>query len=317
MSIHTTNHRPPSGRMGAMKTFAWNIRRELWEHRALYIAPFAIGLVALAGYLLLLFNVFGTAERFTNEKATMRTALLITPFSAATFAIMATAALASFYYCLDALYGERRDRSILFWKSLPVSDANAVLAKFAVPMIAMIPIELAIIFMTQLAMMIAALVVLSLSGVGAGFLWENYPFARMSLGVVYGLATSTLWYAPVYAWFLLVSGWAKRAPLLWASMPFVAAMVIERVTFGSTQVYSIVVNRIFGGADAAFTEKTVATGARAGDARATVEQLRATAEIVAPEPAKFFSNPELWIGLVLAAVFVFAAIRLRRSRAPM
>lgn len=317
MSLHTnSNQAKPSSARG-MSTFIWNVRREFWEHRALYIAPFAIAIIALAGYLLLLFNALGSPARFANEKATMRQAILLVPFSAATFAIMATSALACFYYCIDALYGERRDRSILFWKSLPVSDSNMVLAKFAVPMLAMVFVALAIIFITQLAMMIAALVALTISGIGAGFLMEQYPFARMSVGVVYGLITSTLWYAPLYAWFLLVSGWAKRGPLLWSSMPFIAAMLIERVTIGTTQVYSMVVRRVLGGTDAAFAQKTVATGAAAGDARATMEELRAAAEVVTPAPAKFFGNPELWIGLVFAALFIFTAIRLRRSRSPL
>jgi ABC-2 type transport system permease protein len=316
MSMHSKSSAAASTPPTQMQQFLWTVRREFWEHRALYIAPFVMAIVVLVGYLFLIYNTFG---KLGEQSAAAQRAVLLVPFSAATFAIMATAALTAFYYCLDALYGERRDRSILFWKSMPVSDATTVLAKLAVPLVAMIPIELSIIFLTQLAMFVASSVSLTISGDGAALLWRNFPFAKMAIGVVYGLVTGALWYAPVYAWFLLVSGWAKRAPVLWAILPFVAAIVIERVGFGSTHVWGVVERRIFDGIDAAFTTKEAPVAAaepNSKDASAAVERLGNASDIVVPDPAKLLANPEFWIGLAFAVVFIIAAIRLRRNRNP-
>ncbi len=299
-----------------VRSFVWSIRREFWEHRSLYIAPFAIALIGLAGYLYVLFNTFGVTGRFGRETLAMQRSILFVPVSAVTFAIIATATLATFYFTLDALFGERRDRSILFWKSLPLSDRHAVLAKFAVPMLAMPLIEFVIIFFTQLAMLIAAGIALSLSGVGTEFIWKHFPFAKMAAGVVYGLVTAALWYAPVYAWFLFISGWARRGPVLWAVVPVIAAMLVERFTLGSTLVYDLIQRRILAGTSASFTEKSAAASTQGGDARVVVERLGETSSSLTPDPAKFFSNPELWIGLLLAVVFVIAAIQRRRNRGP-
>ena len=69
---------------------------------------------------------------------------------------MLTAFLVGVFYCLDALHGERRDRSILFWKSLPVSDLTTVLAKASVPCRVLPPRAFALALATQLMLLPAA-----------------------------------------------------------------------------------------------------------------------------------------------------------------
>jgi ABC-2 type transport system permease protein len=318
MSIHSKSSNALATPPSQVQQFVWTVRREFWEHRSLYIAPFVMAVVVLAGYLFLIYQSFGHFGELGKKGEAAQRALLLAPFGAATFAIMATAALAALYYSLDALYGERRDRSILFWKSLPISDTTTVLAKLAVPLVAMIPIELAIISLTQLAMFVAGSVSLTLSGSGVGLLWKNFPFVKMLIGVVYGLTVTALWYAPVYAWFLLVSAWAKRGPMLWAIVPFFALAVIERVGAGTTRVLGVVERRIFGGIDAAFStsEAPVAIFGDTTNKSRPADSLSILSDAVSPDPMKFFSNLELWIGLVLAVVFVIAAIQVRRKRGP-
>src|SRR5258708_18408447 len=102
----------------------WLVRRELWEYRSIYIAPLAIAAVVLFGFLIAtLGRALATAD------LTQRRAVLEGPFGFSAGLIMGTAFVVGIFYSLDALHGERRDRSILFWKSLPVSDLMTVLSK--------------------------------------------------------------------------------------------------------------------------------------------------------------------------------------------
>src|SRR5262245_39448909 len=107
----------------ALRPLYWSIRRELWESRFIYIAPLAAAALSLFGFAI---NAIRTRLHRDILLSTRHGEL-------APALIMGAAIIVSVFYCLDALYGERRDRSILFWKSLPVSDVTAVLAKLAIP----------------------------------------------------------------------------------------------------------------------------------------------------------------------------------------
>ncbi|MGE5323241.1 MAG: ABC transporter permease, partial [Actinomycetota bacterium] len=115
------------------RPYYWSIRRELWEYRFLYIAPIGVAAVFLI--------VFSGATIYLPQKlralsdATQRQHHMSSRYELAAALIMGTAWLVGLYYTLEALYGERRDRSILFWKSLPVSDFTAVLSKLTIAMV--------------------------------------------------------------------------------------------------------------------------------------------------------------------------------------
>src|SRR5438132_12593891 len=108
--------------MSATRPMYWSVRRELWENRSIYIAPLAVAAVTLFGFLI---ATIGRALSTTDPAE--RRALLEEPYTFAALLIMGTTFVVAVFYCLDALHGERRDRSILFWKSLPVSDLTTVL----------------------------------------------------------------------------------------------------------------------------------------------------------------------------------------------
>ena len=101
----------------------WSVRRELWENRSIYLAPLAVAAVALFGFSLS--SIAGIWEKPLRLNPAQPQA----PYDMAAGLMMLTGIVVSVFYCLDALHGERRDRSILFWKSLPVSDLTTVLAK--------------------------------------------------------------------------------------------------------------------------------------------------------------------------------------------
>ena len=103
--------------MSTPSNLYWSVRRELWENRSIYIAPLAVAAVMLFGFLI---ATIGRAVATADPAR--RAAVLAEPTSFAAGLIMAAAFLVGVFYSLEALHSERRDRSILFWKSLPVSD---------------------------------------------------------------------------------------------------------------------------------------------------------------------------------------------------
>jgi ABC-2 type transport system permease protein len=213
--------------------------------------------------------------------------------------ILVTAFIVGVFYCLDALHGERRDRSILFWKSLPVSDLTTVLSKVSIPLVVLPLIAFAVIVATQVDMLLLSNVVLVTNGVTATT-GEQLPLFRHSLILFYGLVTLALWHAPIYAWLLLVSGWARRATFLWAVLPLAGISALEKIAFNSSHFASMLKYRMVGHVERAF----------AFDAKGRLDSLTQLT------PAKFLSTPGLWVGLLFAAAFLAAAVRLRRDRGP-
>src|SRR5436853_6457490 len=190
----------------------WSVRRELWENRSIYIAPLAVAVVVLFGFFL---STIGMPERrqalLLMDPAKQRAAIG-EPYDVAAMMLIFTVFIVSVFYCLDALYGERRDRSILFWKSLPVSDLTTVLAKASIPLVILPLLTFAITVAMQWLMLLVSSAVLLVSGQSVTLLWTKLSFLRMSLLLLYHVLTAhTLWPPPIYCWLLLVSGWARRA----------------------------------------------------------------------------------------------------------
>src|SRR5258706_12727178 len=124
-----------------------------------------------------------------------------TRYELAAALIMGTGLIVGVIYTLDALYGERRDRSVLFWKSLPVSDLITVLSKLAIPIVILPLLSFAITLATQFIMLLLGSIVLLGSGVNIPALWAKGRFVRVSLGLLYHLLTVPgLCDAPLYAW---------------------------------------------------------------------------------------------------------------------
>jgi ABC-2 type transport system permease protein len=267
----------------------WLVRRELWEHRSIYIAPLAVAAVFLFGFLI----AFTLSPVHRHEPLDM-------PYELAAGLIMGTAFIVGIFYSLDALYGERRERSILFWKSLPVSDLTTVLSKFTIPLIILPLLSFAITVATQFVMLILSSAVLLGSGLGVGTLWARMSFFHMSLMLLYHILTvHGLWYAPIYGWLLLVSAWAPRAPFMWAFLPPFVIWGVEKVAFRTSHFLALLQYRLIGPQPST----TPSSGA-------LMDMLSALTA------AQFFSTPGLWIGLAIAAAFLAAAARLRRNREP-
>jgi len=210
------------------------------------------------------------------------------------------------FYSLDALYGERRDRSILFWKSLPVSDVTTVLSKASIPLVVLPVLVVVIAIVTHLLMVLISTGVLILSGINPMTLWTQLPLLQMELVLVYSVIVLALGQAPLFAGLLLISGWARRTAFLWAVLPPLAICFIEKVLFKTTHFAHLLGYLVIGGATNAFSFRTP-SGAPVDPHFIPLTQIT---------PGRFLSSPGLWIGLAFAAVFLAAAVRLRRYREP-
>jgi ABC-2 type transport system permease protein len=279
----------------------WSVRRELWENRSIYVAPFVIAALALFGFLTHLGKLAEHLRRIGDLPAPRQMVDVVMPYGMLASAILFVGVLVAVFYCADALNGERRDRSILFWKSMPVSDRVTVLSK-ALVAIAVVPlIAYAFALATQVVMLAVSSAVLAAKGIDPSVQLSRMPLAEMPVVMLYGVVAHALWYAPIYAWLLLASAWARRAPLLWAALPFFAAFVMELIALGSSHVLSLLRYRITGAMSEAF----------AVDASKT-----AIVHLSQLDPAKFLSSPGLWLGLLFAVACLAIAIRVRRYREP-
>jgi ABC-2 type transport system permease protein len=282
--------------MAATRPMYWSIRRELWEYRSIYIAPLAVAAVTLFGFLI---ATLGRA--LSMHDPARRAAVLTEPNTFAELLIMGTAFVVGLLYSLDALHGERRDRSILFWKSLPVSDLTTVLSKASIPLVVLPLLSFALTIATQWIMLLFSTVVLLGSGLSAAPLWTHMPLFQSWLLLFYHLfAVHVLWYAPIYGWLLLVSAWARRVAFLWAALPWLAIGIVEKLAFNTSHFAAWVGYRFSGdAAGGSFTADNVSMS-----------------PLMHLTPGKFLSTPGLWIGLAFFAACIAAAVRLRRSQGP-
>jgi len=268
------------------RTYLTLVRREFWEHRQLWIAPAASAafllLTAIAGVLFAPGRVRFDGVSFDASPPpvphfTERMMLFATLGMASVILIAASVTVS--IYLLDCLYAERKDRSILFWKSLPVSDRDTVLVKFGVAM-AVVP---AGVFLLQI---VTNLLLTGVTAMAArqhpawleAWTLSTWISAQAQFAGI--ILVTLLWYAPVAAWCMLASVFARRAPLMFAVLPWAILTISERLVLGTANVWHFV-------------------GWRLSSTQAPLERL---------------ASPGLWIGLAVAAGMLYVVIRLRRYR---
>jgi len=277
----------------------WLLLREIWENRSIYIAPLVAAGVVLFGFLLSLITLPHRMRAVSFDTAKQR-ALLEQPYQVAAGMIMVTAFVVGVFYCLEALHSERRDRSILFWKSLPVSDLETVLAKASIPILVLPLIAFAVVIATQWVMLLLNSAMLLGNRQSLATLWSLPLFQRALMWLYHIVTVHGLWYAPFYGWLLLVSAWARRTTFLWAFLPPLAIGVVEKIAFNTSHF-------------AAFTSNWFMGGPAGGDPLMSAASMDLTSQLT---PGRFITSPGLWIGFAIAAAFLAGAVRLRRYRGP-
>jgi ABC-2 type transport system permease protein len=285
----------------AARLMYWSVRRELWENRVIYVAPIAVACVFLFGFSISILHLLVEMHAAPWLDVMQQRELFGQPYEFAEDLIMGTVIVVGFFYSIDALYGERRDRSILFWKSLPVSDLITVLSKAAIPIVVLPLLAFAITVLTQWFMLMVSSAVLLGNGQNVAILWSRVGiFHRWPMLLFHFLCIHGLWQSPIYAWLLLISVWARRAPILWAALPPLTIGIVEKVAFNTTYIGSLIGNRFTGGSEGI----------------AIMGRGRAMDPMMLFAPLHFLINPGLWIGLAVTAAILSAAARLRRCRGP-
>ena len=200
------------------------------------IAPLAVAGLILFGFLISMFRLPGMMRAAVGDSTRCNsTSCWRSHTSSLRSSSWGPLLSSQFFYCLDALHGERRDRSILFWKSLPVSDLITVLSKASIPLVVLPLLTFAITVVTQWIMLLMSSAALLGNGLSVTTLWSQLSLSQMWMMLLYHLVTvHALWYAPIFCWLLLVSAWARRAPILWAALPVIAIALVEKIAFNTS-----------------------------------------------------------------------------------
>jgi ABC-2 type transport system permease protein len=340
-----------------MNRFAWLVRREFWEHRAIWIAP-AIVLVlmlvgavtgnVLAGSIRINADmtsngqlaaesglsdedvaelssirstedlhklerleklektpgevrVVSASEALAMIKPEKRQGMLAIIYAAVAALMFSVVGIVGFFYALDSLYADRRDRSVLFWKSLPLSDTETVLSKFTMAAVA-IPVVAAVASIAgQLVMAIGGSIKLALIGGPAGLMWMPEVLGGSAVAAVALAVVCALWFAPLVAYLLLASAWAPKAPFLWAVLPPAAAAMLEEIAFGTSHVVSLIKYRTLAPLEAMFSAEKVKEEA--------VHSMDIVGNVIG-----LLVSPGMALGLAAAAALLAAAVWVRRYR---
>lgn len=288
-----------------MNTTIWLVRREFWENRAIWTIPAVIGgfmgLIALFGRIDLMVIPEQVPSRVVGGGFMLAVG--------ATFMVIMS--IYSTWYLLDCLYADRKDRSVLFWKSMPISDTTTVMSKLATALIVIPAVYLAAADLTTL--MMAFIISVRASASIGGALWNADLWLQLQALWLYVILTTALWYLPLAAYPLVVSAWAKRAVMLWSLLPPLALLLAERWFFGTHVIAGQIGERLVGYARLAFHD-----GRGDGSWVTTVVDngvIRMPANVWGFFNAGgFFSSPETWIGVAVGAALIVCAIQLRTRR---
>jgi ABC-2 type transport system permease protein len=310
-----------------MNPFVTLLRREFWEHPAFVVLPLVVGaaLIVLSILAMLpgigmdsplnvvIVSLHGIDPASTGAGLTVALLAFLPAFMLPLIFVIS-------FYLLDTLSSERRDRSILFFKSLPVSDLNTVLSKLAAALIVAPALSIAAMIVTQLVVLFLGSAVMIGLGGDAALLWDVGRLISVWVFTLYAAVAFALWYAPSFCFLLAVSAWAKRAVLLWASSPLLL-IIVERAITGRSLLAALLTTHMNAFWTTAFTsglavsaDMSTAEDVNAVISTAGLESMSSLWAVM--DPLALFASPSLWIGLAVAAAFTAGAVVLRRYRDP-
>jgi ABC-2 type transport system permease protein len=294
------------------------IRREIWEHRSLYITPAVVALVMIltlltafvfaSGYQEIVDIGIMGAQNLAGD--TERRAALLAVLIGNTVPFFIAGGILTVFYSLDSLYAERKNKSILFWRSLPITDAETVVSKLLTTALAIPLIAFAVIVITHLIILLIISVFVSIEGGSSMLLvWKSAPLFDVWAGMLIITILLPIWFSPFVGWLLFVSAWTKRSPLLMAFLPLVLVPTLEYWVFRTHLIADAMQTRfdklpLFKGIDPElFFDK---------------EQFVANADAVSLlayiDVGKFLTSPHMWAGVIVCGLFITAAIYVRRYR---
>ncbi len=288
-----------------LTTFKTLVIREYWENKSLKLAPliiasvliFALVVGLITGQTLIsthgLENTteLGFAEINNASQEELGKAMQAFQYAFVFGPLLVGLLFVLFFYSLGSLYNDRRDRSILFWKSMPVSDLQTVMSKVFTAFIVAPVLTAAIAFIAQfVGLVLLTLMVWFNGGSAWSLIWSNSAlfsvlFNDFAIAIMVGL-----WMAPILGWLWLVSAFAKRVAFLIAIFVPLGIMMVEGMILHSSH-FAELVGRHF----------------------AQVEHI-VTGTYKQGHPFTILSQGGFWIGLVICALFIAAATYIRRFR---
>jgi ABC-2 type transport system permease protein len=281
-----------------MSSFIWLVRREFWENKAIWVMPACIGALMVVGAL------FGRVQvallHASGRQSEVAGELFLLAIAGVFWVAMG---IYSVWYLLDCLYAERKDRSVLFFKSLPLTDSATVFSKLFVAVIA---IPLVYFAAADISALLMTFVISVRARMGFGnILWDPALWLQQQVLWLYMIVAGIIWYLPVVGWLLLVSAWAKRAVILQAILPPLAIILAERVLLGTHVAALLFRDRLLGVTYAAF-HHPIHWSLQKGEMSPGLWHL--------PDPLGFVSSLDVWIGALIGAAFIAGAVQLRKRR---
>jgi len=293
------------------------IQREIWEHRSIWLTPTVIAavicLLTLTGEVSI--STFGEAVDLailgaSNADPVHRRIALMALFGVVTTIFAIGAMIVVIFYSLDTLYAERKDKSILFWRSMPITDAETVASKLITATLVIPLAFLAGAIVTELVVMILTSIWIMTQGGNAGhLLWSSAPLMDAWLASLFMAIAMPLWLSPFIGWFLFVSAFAKRSPLLLAFLPIIVVPMLEKLLIGSHLFYDAILVR---------TSRPPIADVEGWEVFENYENLQLTEDSVSLlgsiDIVGFLTSPSLWAGILVCGLFTTAAIYVRRYR---
>ena len=299
-------------------TFVTLLRREFWEHRALWAAPAAVALLIVLLTVLSGGLTGSPVEIRIDGKEADFIARMSGPEQQKFFGVVVAglmvpqllvAMVVLFAYLLDSLYSERKDRSILFWKSLPVSDAMTVVSKATMALVVVPLIVYALSVVVSVVTFAVLNVKLGDSQLAPLVQWHTGSWLALQGVLLLNILIAALWYSPIAAALLVVSAAARRATMLWAVLPPLGLSLLERSVLGSNHVMAFLGYRFTGFFDA----MGVGLG-RDGGASAEAQARHVDDLFHKINAGPLLLNVDLWLGVAAAVALLVIAVRLRRWR---
>jgi ABC-2 type transport system permease protein len=275
----------------SLNNYQWLVRRELWEHRAIWMVPSVISAI------LILLSLFGQVHVFVFDaplELRQQGAAMLAAIGVMYLVVLSVTV--TLYY-LDCLYDDRRDRSVLFWKSLPISDTETVLSKLIVGALVM---PLVYYVISQVTALVVACILSVRYPDMRHIVWQGDVWLQIQVFLLYLSGLFTLWYLPLIGWSLLVSTTVKRAPLLWSVLPILVVFLIEKFFLGHLYLSRLIGDRFVGVAAIAFNKNF-----RASSSQSVWDMLNFKAVV---------TSTEVWLGLAVGVAFIVATIQLRKRR---
>lgn len=318
-----------------MKTMKWLVQREFWEHKgSIFWAPIVVAgaiVLFIGGTIMYAISMgkFGGEIIINGREANMTLAFnslspqdqetfvnaMSTGYMAAAAPLYIMLSVVVFFYCLSAMFEERRDRSILFWKSLPVSDQQTVLSKVATALIVAPVITIAVASFASVLILLITCAAMSFNGINLFGAVLSSPQVYLAPLQVFGmLPVYALWALPTVGWLLMVSAWAKSKVFLWAvGTPVIAIIIIKwaEKLLGTAMnadwlIQNVVARGLLG----------LLPGAWFGFEQVQPELLTAGRTMsfgnVFAQSWMTLTGPSVWIGAIAGGLMIFAAMRLRR-----